>query len=994
MDRYNYVGSKSTGSARLRINYTFTNDSLQNQPLNILLLKHDNTDFFRIYPGRISFYEGLEEGLYKLVFYYSDSKYYTRDSIFVKPNGLNYYQIYEPSELNIDSGSIQVNKLINENIFKPVPKQKDAKKELEQIYNKYLESGKFTGKGDIITGFVYDEYGEPIPGTNIRINGTNIGTISDLNGYYSLKVPEFTTSLIFSFVGMKTVEQEIKTSNQNHVILIGESLGIDEVVVTAFGISREKKSLGYSVSSTSTNIPNSLSGRVPGLQIILRGTRSINSEQEALVIVNGKPFLGDPGIINNNDIISIEVLKGEDATAIYGSRAANGVILITTKSFSQKTGHLKNMKGLDFDNKHFEAVSKTNSIRNNFSDYAFWQPRLRTDKNGKAVFNVTFPDDVTNWQTFVLAMNGNNKTGQTQSGIKSFKPLMAQLSIPRFLIEGDISYAIGKSLNYTLDTIKIETHFELNDSTVFTKNQKCIHSVIDTLTLSTQSKDTLKIKYFLKKTDGYLDGEQRIVPVFQKGLMKTNGDFYVLDSDTTINLNFIDTLGLVKLFAQADVLDVTKIEISKIINYQYNCNEQMASKLKALIADEKIANFKNQKFNKKREIKRIIKKIENNQNKNGLWGWWNKSESSYWISIHILEALDKAEQMNYQVKINRNPIIDHTIWELESDISASKKIILLYLLKLNNANIAFNKYIQQIEKEPFLSAQNKIKLIEIKQLCGLKYDLDTILNNKNETIFGNYYFSGKSNESSLTNNEIQTTLIAYKVLRNDTLVSDKYLKKIRNYLFERKSNTTWQNTYETAQIIETILPDLLFENSEIEKPKMIISGYINDTITEFPYEIGFSPNNKLKIYKKGTYPIYLTTYQKYWSKNITKYNNDFEIITSFANGDNTLKAGKPGKLKVNLGIKKDTEYILIEVPIPAGCSYDSKKSYYPNEVHREFFKNKVVIFCNKLTKGNYQFEIDLLPRYSGVYTLNPAKIELMYFPTFNANNKMKKVVIK
>jgi len=641
-----------------------------------------------------------------------------------------------------------------------------------------------------------------------------------------------------------------------------------------------------------------------------------------------------------------------------------------------------------------EAVSKTNSIRNNFSDYAFWQPRLRTDKNGKAVFNVTFPDDVTNWQTFVLAMNGNNKTGQTQSGIKSFKPLMAQLSIPRFLIEGDISYAIGKSLNYTLDTIKIETHFELNDSTVFTKNQKCIHSVIDTLTLSTQSKDTLKIKYFLKKTDGYLDGEQRIVPVFQKGLMKTNGDFYVLDSDTTINLNFIDTLGLVKLFAQADVLDVTKIEISKIINYQYNCNEQMASKLKALIADEKIANFKNQKFNKKREIKRIIKKIENNQNKNGLWGWWNKSESSYWISIHILEALDKAEQMNYQVKINRNPIIDHTIWELESDISASKKIILLYLLKLNNANIAFNKYIQQIEKEPFLSAQNKIKLIEIKQLCGLKYDLDTILNNKNETIFGNYYFSGKSNESSLTNNEIQTTLIAYKVLRNDTLVSDKYLKKIRNYLFERKSNTTWQNTYETAQIIETILPDLLFENSEIEKPKMIISGYINDTITEFPYEIGFSPNNKLKIYKKGTYPIYLTTYQKYWSKNITKYNNDFEIITSFANGDNTLKAGKPGKLKVNLGIKKDTEYILIEVPIPAGCSYDSKKSYYPNEVHREFFKNKVVIFCNKLTKGNYQFEIDLLPRYSGVYTLNPAKIELMYFPTFNANNKMKKVVIK
>lgn len=84
---------------------------------------------------------------------------------------------------------------------------------------------------------------------------------------------------------------------------------------------------------------------------------------------------------------------------------------------------------------------------------------------------------------------------------------------------------------------------------------------------------------------------------------------------------------------------------------------------------------------------------------------------------------------------------------------------------------------------------------------------------------------------------------------------------------------------------------------------------------------------------------------------------------------------------------------MIEVPIPAGCSYESKKSWYANEVHREFFKNKVVIFCNKLAAGNHQFEIDLLPRYSGTYTLNPAKIELMYFPTFNANIEIKKVII-
>ncbi|ULT29022.1 hypothetical protein KUH03_29600 [Sphingobacterium sp. E70] len=73
----------------------------------------------------------------------------------------------------------------------------------------------------------------------------------------------------------------------------------------------------------------------------------------------------------------------------------------------------------------------------------------------------------------------------------------------------------------------------------------------------------------------------------------------------------------------------------------------------------------------------------------------------------------------------------------------------------------------------------------------------------------------------------------------------------------------------------------------------------------------------------------------------------------------------------------------MEVPIPAGCSYESKlNGYYWKEAHREHFKDRVVIFCNKLSKGAHLFEIDLLPRYTGTYTLNPAKAELMYFPVF------------
>lgn len=107
-----------------------------------------------------------------------------------------------------------------------------------------------------------------------------------------------------------------------------------------------------------------------------------------------------------------------------------------------------------------------------------------------------------------------------------------------------------------------------------------------------------------------------------------------------------------------------------------------------------------------------------------------------------------------------------------------------------------------------------------------------------------------------------------------------------------------------------------------------------------------------------------------------------------------MKAGQETKLIVNLEVKKDADYLMINIPVPGGCSYADKGNYFKNEVHREYFKNETTIFCEQLKKGNYSFEVNLIPRYSGKYTLNPAKVELMYFPTFNANNELKRVTIK
>jgi uncharacterized protein YfaS (alpha-2-macroglobulin family) len=216
----------------------------------------------------------------------------------------------------------------------------------------------------------------------------------------------------------------------------------------------------------------------------------------------------------------------------------------------------------------------------------------------------------------------------------------------------------------------------------------------------------------------------------------------------------------------------------------------------------------------------------------------------------------------------------------------------------------------------------------------------------------------------------------------------------------------WRNTYETMNIAETIFPDIIGDDKKLTHSVLSISGDANQKIYTtpnwelkqkgFPYNVEFNVNQGITVQKTGDEPIYFTVYQREWNPNPKEKQNDFVIKTKFEGEKNTLKAGEKVKLIVTLEVKKDADYVMINIPIPAGCSYGAKpqtRYYRSSEIHREYFKNETAIFCNKLKRGTYTFEIELLPRFTGTYHLNPAKAELMYFPTFNANEAMKMVKI-
>lgn len=319
-----------------------------------------------------------------------------------------------------------------------------------------------------ITGTVTSaEDGMPIPGASVQVKGTTIGVATDADGNYVLSVPQAATTLTYSFLGFKTQEVAIAGRTVINVALESDMVALDEVVVTALGISRERKSLGYAVQDVKgdelamakeVNIVNSLSGKVAGVQItnssgavgsssriVIRGNSSFGNNQP-LWVVDGVPVsnaatevsqwggqdFGNAAMdIDPENIESISVLKGANAAALYGSRAANGVVLVTTKTggiAKQGIGVSINT-GITFD-QPYQFVNYQNLYGQglNGSEY-YW---LVSGAKSAGVSYQDFADGTWNGNYGFNYYDGNN--GGVYDGVdESWGPrLDAGLNIPQF----------------------------------------------------------------------------------------------------------------------------------------------------------------------------------------------------------------------------------------------------------------------------------------------------------------------------------------------------------------------------------------------------------------------------------------------------------------------------------------------------------------------------------------------------------------------------------
>lgn len=200
-------------------------------------------------------------------------------------------------------------------------------------------------KDIVITGKIVDNKGEAIIGANVLIKGTSSGVVSDMDGNFSIKAPNEQSVLIFSYVGYVNQEIQIGTRRTFSITLQESSLEIDELVVTALGMKRSEKALGYATQKVSggefekvkgANVATSLTGRISGLTVY-NSTEFLESPtlklrgENPILVLDGVPTNMSLGEINSDDILSIDVLKGATASALYGSRGGSGAIMVTTK---------------------------------------------------------------------------------------------------------------------------------------------------------------------------------------------------------------------------------------------------------------------------------------------------------------------------------------------------------------------------------------------------------------------------------------------------------------------------------------------------------------------------------------------------------------------------------------------------------------------------------------------------------------------------------------
>lgn len=924
-----------------------------NDSINSKFYTYHTKNFGRLAPGQ-----------YQMVYLAIDSSLYTQN-ISVLSDGTN-YRLYNDTVFQAyDSVFLKKIEALVIHLNTPKTRAFDNPPKIISNYksNTYKNKNNLTYfKGNILDAnfnpvsnaiVILEKKGIFVNGAFTNEAGSFVFTDS-LDGYYQLKI--HVQHLTFSYYNAKIVNSV--TNNTN--IILPEILmrnyynGVYSVDEVAFGNDVMVEDVSYSGSASYTS-PN----------YTVNESVSINSL--AAVEVNAVPAMfGD-----------FKFEKKEKEEALGGGTVADGKV--SSKSEEQQR----------FD--ELKSDPKANKIRKEFRDYGFFVPNILTNRNGEAYFTVQFPDNQTMWKTFFSAVDYKKNTGLLEIDVQAYKPLSATIALPSFLIQGDICNVNGKISNYIGEPIELTPWYKTNMDSISLAKTAPKHFEVFSKDISFSELGNSEITFGFSTTGGYLDAELREIPILVNGIeVSTSKHFYAKDN---FQVNYKPDSNLLSrtVFVTNNQLDVLMEEINYLKNYTYGCNEQNASKIRALLAEKSIKKALDLPFENEKMLKKIISKLEKTQNKNGSWGWWNQGDKAeVWMTIYITNALNLAINAGYST-----PSIYKSLNYLEASLdymNISERLYAIDILCNFRSPVTYKKYVLKAEKLN-LSYTDKFRLISIQQKSKLPYSITEIIQSSNKDKYGIYW---GENIMDFQINIVQTSSLAYNILKAEPTNHTVMLEETRNYFLSHLSKN--RNTIERAVLLQDITDDIIASNnikSEI-RSGLKINGKVMGQ--EFPIFLDFDNSEGIYIEKTGA-PLQISIYETSIQNPDKKIDTLFSISSVFRKGRDTITNIKLGESFQHYGkffVKKNAEFAMLEIPIPAGSVYKNKfETKLPYETERQYHDDKVVIFFRNLPYGNYYFNIDLQSRFAGDFNVIPTKISLMYFPdVFSFSNPVIFKIVK
>lgn len=834
-----------------------------------------------------------------------------------------------------------------------------------------------TNEKSSVSGRVLDEEGIGLDYASIVAVQDGIvkgGGKTDQNGYYRIKpLAPGTYELRVNYVGYKSaIVQGIQVSE-------GQGAKVD--------FRMERKAMNSTlkevvVTEYKTKL---ISANDPGARIVSRDQFSSVSSNNVADLVSMSS-----GTYSYNASPSMSIALPStpvymiDGMAIRGGRSVNMPMSVMQGVIDPGTRFGFN-DSIYVNDDMIDQVSGNSDIsqsRKRFSDVGYWQPNHITNKLGQTSFEIRFPDNITTWKSNIIAMGKHRLHGIDSSETRVFKPLQTMSVIPQFIWDNDKVYAKAKFTNLTKDEKDIHVQMSLNGVMKINKDVKVKNDYVDSILLTSSNTKPIEWKAGLQLGEKYKDEEVREIPVYSSAFKQYSNQSVMMDKDSTYKLKFAnDTKGSIIL--NNTLYEKIIAEINELNNYEYGCVEQTASKLKALLCKVNINKTMGLNENLNPAVYNLINRLANYQNPDGTWGWWKREQVNWRMTIYAAGILQTADAMGFS-NSNYRTAYD-AIKANISSMNASDKVYAVFAIQrigFNDPNIYSIITNTNVED---LRTVDKIYYYKIKQQHGDEvktsdmYALSLEMNSRLKAPYFEDFF----------NDPKGGLYIAYYLFAK-TSIGNELLQVFKNKL-ENGQLEQQLNTYSKAAMIEALTSSI---SNTGDKPVTSVVT-INDTlkIKTFPYTLPITSMN-YKIQHTGG-NVFLNTAEERWTFLPKITDSLFSINTSFIQKGQTkeiLEAGIPCQLKVDLKAFRTKEYVMVEIPIPSGMRVTNKSQQSGCSI--EYFKNKIVLFYNKLSMDQHQLSFEMSPVLKGSFTLPAAKCSLMYYPYIYGNNETRTVEIR